>query len=331
MKLAIIGAGNIGTAMAALLSGAGLDVTLVARGKRLDRIRREGVALNDRGTLHRAQVKAVERLTQPVDAVFVTVKSQDLGTAIAANAAGIGPETWVIPMVNGLPFWFFDQPALFTDPTGVLARLSPERVLGAVLLMTVQTGADGVAVSTNTPTLSLGRAAGQAGDLAPLTEALNTAGVRTDVTPDIRTKVLVKLLANVATNPLSALVGCPLAQIGRDDDLRAVAFGVADEFRAWAKAIGYDLPPNAWLGDLLLDAGDFETSMLQDARAGRTLELDAICRAPMALAEDHTPMRGLAALLRALDAAPTLPLTGQTNPIITSLLSEFPNTQLERI
>ncbi|NVO24031.1 ketopantoate reductase family protein [Donghicola mangrovi] len=331
MRLAIIGAGNIGTAMAALLASAGLDVTVVARGARLERIRAEGVALDDRGTLHQARVNAVEALTEPMDAVFVTVKSQDLGAALAANAAGIGPDTWVIPMVNGLPFWFFDQPAPYTDPTGDLARLNSERVLGAVLLMTVQTGADGVAVSSNTPTLSLGRAAGQGGDLGPLVQALNAAGVRSDVTDTIRTKVLVKLLANVATNPLSALVGCSLAEIGRNEALRTIAFGIADGFRAWAKAMGYDLPPNTWLGDLLLDAGEFETSMLQDARAGRTLELDAICRAPMAMAAQMgLPMTGLKNLLAELEKAPALPLP-DAGAALKNLTSHLTHTELERI
>lgn len=331
MRLAIIGAGNIGTAMAALLASGGSDVTVVARGDRLSRIQAEGVALDDRGTVHRAPVQAVTALTEPMDAVFVTVKSQDLGAALAANAAGIGPETWVIPMVNGLPFWFFDQPAPFTDPTGDLARLNRERVLGAVLLMTVQTGADGVAVSSNTPTLSLGRAAGQGGNLAPLIKALNASGVRTDVTEGIRTKVLVKLLANVTTNPLSALAGCTLAEIGRNDDLRAIAFGIADEFRAWAAGQGYDLPPNPWLGDLLLDAGEFETSMLQDARAGRTLELDAICCAPMAMAaQAGLPMTALKALLAELERAPALPLR-DPRAALKTLTKHLTHTELERI
>ena len=73
--------------------------------------------------------------------------------------------------------------------------------------------------------------------------------------------------------------------------------------------LGRSLPPNAWLGDLLLDAGDFPTSMLQDARAGRVLELDAICRAPLALAGEGA-MPCLAALVAQLDSADTLPLTG---------------------
>ncbi|THH34445.1 hypothetical protein E4Z66_18615 [Aliishimia ponticola] len=288
-KIGVIGAGNIGTAMAALLSRSGAEIHVTARGARLAQITQAGVELNDRGEIITARPKVCEAITEPMDALFVCVKSQSLASAIALNRAAIAPSTLVIPMVNGLPFWFYASadgmghvPLL--DPDRVLARtLSPAQVLGAVLLMTVQTDATGKATSSNTPTLSLG-AVSDGTDEAAVTRLialLETSGVRTDFDPAIRQKVLVKLLANFATNALSALTGAMLDDIGRDPALRSVATGLADEFRAWASREGYSLPPNAWLVDLLIDAGAFPTSMLQDALAGKPLELDAICRAPM--------------------------------------------------
>lgn len=314
MKIAIIGAGNIGTAMAALISGSGAEVTLTARGGRLKTVQDQGVALDDRGTLHRACPRCVEALDEVQDAVFLCVKAQQLGDAVAANAAGIGPDTLVIPMVNGLPFWFHlpePREVPHTDAHGILARsLRPGQILGAVLLMTVQTDETGLAISTNTPTLSLAPIApgADAAKIDALIATLNAGGVKTDLSPDIREKMLVKLMANVATNPLSALMGCTLHDIGHSEDLLCVAFTVADEFRDWAaRDLGRQLPPNQWLGDLFRDAGDFPTSMLQDARAGRPLELDAICRAAMALAGPQA-MPCLAAIVSALDAAASLPL-----------------------
>lgn len=335
MKIAIVGAGNIGTAMAALFTSSGESVTLVARGRRLEVAARSGVVLDDRGTLHAGPVKAVPALEEVQDAVFLCVKAHDLGTAVAANAAGIGPETLVIPMINGLPFWFFHDSGgevPLADPEGLLAaHLRPGQVLGAVLLMTVEMAPSGRAVSTNTPTLSLAPVVPEAdlSAVARLIEVLNAAGVRTDLAEDIRQKVLVKLLANIATNPLSALVGCSLAEIGRSDSLRRLSFALADELRGWAgRDLGRDLPDNAWLGDLLLDAGDFPTSMLQDARAGRRLELDAIARAPLALAGKGA-MPLLNALVGMLERAPVLPLDGQAaQAALSELLS---HTHPERI
>jgi len=313
MKIAVIGAGNIGTAMAALIAQSGAEVTLVARGRRKAQIEADGLRLDERGRMVTARPLVTEALAEPQDAVFLCVKAQDLGAAVAANRPGIGAGTLVIPMVNGLPFWFFTEGVPLADPDGALAGLDSACILGAVLLMTVRTEPDGTAVSSNTPTLTLAHAlagAGQ-GPAEALVACLNAGGVKTDLVADVRPKVLVKLLANIATNPLSALTGDMLAEIGRDSCLRALACAVAGEFRGWAAGLGYELPSDQWLVDLLLDAGDFPTSMLQDALAGRRLELDAIARASLALSRaDGGDMPVLARLLGLIDAAPSLPLAG---------------------
>lgn len=336
MKIGVIGAGNIGTAMAALLCNGGGDIWLTARGARLDRIRDTGVSLNDRGTVIAATPHVVEALDAPMDAVFLCVKSQDLGAALYANRAALTPDTLVIPMVNGLPFWFFASGATMghvprVDPTGHLSGLlRPEQVLGAVLLMTVKMDDSGQAVSSNTPTLSLGSvvAGHNATQLDALVSVLETGGVRTDIAENIRMKTMVKLLANFSTNPLSALTGALLDEIGRDPQLQRIATSLADEFRAWAAPLGYDLPPNDWLVDLLLDAGPFPTSMLQDTLAGKPLELDAICRAPVDLARAAgTPMRVMETLLDALAGANALPIADAR---AHSCLTDLTNLTLER-
>ncbi|GAA4217538.1 2-dehydropantoate 2-reductase [Sagittula marina] len=312
LKIAVVGAGNIGTAMAALLGGTDCDLTVVARGARAAQVAANGLRLDDRGTLHEAHPPVVERLETPQDAVFLCVKSHQLPQAVALNAGGIGPDTLIIPMVNGLPFWFFagKGEVPFVDPEGTLARhLRPEQVLGAVLLMTVRMEGD-LALSTNTPTLSLGPAAVHPPGLVPLQDTLEQAGVRVDLASDIREKVLGKLLGNITTNPLSALLGCTLKTIGETPELGQLVCAVADPFRQWAAGQGVALPDNQWLLDLLIDAGDFPTSMLQDARAGRTLELDAIARAPLALAaQSGHPIPALKAILEAIDEADSLPLS----------------------
>ncbi|MBN9889355.1 ketopantoate reductase family protein [Salipiger abyssi] len=330
-EIGIVGAGNIGTAMAALLSRSGARVSLAARGPRGAEVAARGVALDERGTLIEARVATAETLPHPVDALFLCVKSQSLAAAVSANRHAITPDTLVIPMVNGMPFWFFAGPdgigqVPHLDPQGVLASsLSPGQVLGAVLLMTVRMDAAGVAISSNTPTLSLGPVAGGADParIAALIALLEAGGVRSDLCPDIRQKVLVKLLANLATNPLTALTGATLAETGRDKRLRGIALGLAGAFRSWAAARGHDLPGDDWLVDLLLDAGEFPTSMLQDARAGRALELDAICRAPLELARrDGRDMPLLARLLAEIGAAERLPLPATARDAALNRLRE---------
>jgi 2-dehydropantoate 2-reductase len=333
MKIAIIGAGNIGTAMAALLSQTDATLTVVARGRRLSALRERGVQLDDRGHYICAPVEAVDQLQEAVDAIFVCVKSQDVPQALRSNAAGIGEKTLIIPMINGLPFWFFynansQKPAPLTDPAGMTDGLfRPQQVLGAVLLMTVQMTEDGKALSSNTPTLSLAPVADgvDAPALERLSVLLTKGGVRVQVPEDIRGSVLTKLLANVATNPLSALTGVTLSGIARDPALLDLAFNLADEFRSCIAPLGYELPSNAWLGDILLDAGEFQTSMLQDALAGRALELNAICRAPLELGRtENVAMPLLDALTQRLAVEPRLPLPAEQRAMtIHELRSKF--------
>jgi 2-dehydropantoate 2-reductase len=336
LDIAVIGAGNIGTAMAALLSRSGAHVHLVARGARLAEVRERGVVLDDRGDVIHARPMTESALTRPMDAVFLCVKSQSLASAVRDNASGIGPHTWVIPMVNGLPFWFFATPEdmgdiPYLDPEGDLAALlSPRQILGAVLLMTVRMEGNR-ALSSNTPTLSLGPVTDgvDRSRLASLIETLEAGGVRTDLSEGIRQKVLVKLLANLATNPLTALSGAMLEEVGQTPLLREISTQLATEFRNWTTTRGFDLPENDWLVDLMIDAGPFPTSMLQDALAGRALELDAICRAPLALSRrDGMGMPLLARLIAEVEAHDTLPLSETALPEALDRL--LPNTDFSK-
>ena len=328
LNIGVIGAGNIGTAMAALLCQSGAEVFLAARGARLAHLRDHGVALDDRGSKITAMPQLSERLERPMDALFFCVKSQALASAIAENHAAVGPETLVIPMVNGMPFWFEAKGGEmgqipYLDPKGDLARLlSPRQILGAVLLMTVRMDDEGQALSSNTPTLSLGGVSDGTDmeRLATLVATLEEGGVRTDLCSDIRQKVLVKLLANITTNPLTALTGASLREVGETAALREIATQIAGEFRDWAGS-AYELPSDAWLVDLFIDAGDFPTSMLQDARAGRTLELDAIARAPLELARRKGgDMPVLARLIEEMDRSATLPLAPEQIETVLSRL-----------
>lgn len=317
MKIGVVGAGNIGSAMAALLSQSEAEVTLTARGKRLETIIKDGVQLNERGKVICARPHACNVLLAPMDALFICVKSQSLPAAIKQNSAAITPETLVIPMINGLPFWFYANSANIghvphLDPDGILSDLLlPQQVLGAVILMTMRMNEQGQVHSTNTPTLSLGAVANGADPpkIDKLIKTLENGGIKADLSDQIRHKVLVKLLANFATNPLSALCGAMLNEIGQTAQYRDIAIALAREFRSWARIEGYEMPTDKWLVDLMVDAGAFPTSMLQDALADRPLELDAICYAPMTLAaQKGRDMPTLRALLTHIKNSDLMPL-----------------------
>ncbi|MEP1767811.1 MAG: 2-dehydropantoate 2-reductase N-terminal domain-containing protein [Sulfitobacter sp.] len=337
-KIGVIGSGNIGTAMAALLTQSEAEVWITARGARLEQITQDGIHLDERGRKISAKPKAQSQINQAMDALFVCVKSQSLAAAVRMNKDAITKDTLVIPMVNGLPFWFYatdtamgDVPRL--DPDGDLALiLRPQQVLGAVLLMTVQMDGAGVAKSSNTPTLSLGAVCEGCDDakVAQLVSYLETSGIKTEISPQIRQKVLVKLLANFTTNPLSALTGALLEDIGQTPALCDIATSLADEFRIWAEDEGFELPPNDWLVDLMIDAGPFPTSMLQDAQAAKPLELDAICYAPFELAQTKGfDMPVLFSLLTLLQTTPILPAPkSQMSDLVDQIRGHYPQERI---
>jgi len=110
MRIAVIGAGAVGGAIAALLAAGGHDVVVTARGEHLAAIQRDGIHLRGAWGTHDVTVSAVARLRAPgkrasaapgFDLVFVTTKAQDAAAALGANRAGIGGAP-VVVVQNGL-------------------------------------------------------------------------------------------------------------------------------------------------------------------------------------------------------------------------------------
>lgn len=298
LHIAIHGAGAVGSALAArLLAAEGTAeaaITLLARGKRLASLRQSGLTLTDlSGRVTLPSVPATERLSRPVDILFLCVKGHDIAEALREDMPWIGPETLVVPLVNGIPWWYFvDQaqprPVPAVDADGSLLKLlDPAQILGCVVYMTAEMNLQGQVTAHSPHRLILGPATG------PVTEAhrraaslLERAGVATVVTSNIREAIWQKLSLNLATNPLSALSGASVAEIAQTPDLIRIARTIADEVAAIAAAWGSKTLTASEFDEKLRFAGNFPTSMLQDVRAGRSPEFGPICQAPLDLADE---------------------------------------------
>lgn len=101
MRIAVIGAGAVGGAIAAMLARAGHDVEVTARGAHLDSIRSDGIRLSGAWGEYRAEVLANEVLTRGAELVIVATKARDAGAAIAANAGALRGVP-VVVIQNGL-------------------------------------------------------------------------------------------------------------------------------------------------------------------------------------------------------------------------------------
>lgn len=123
MKILILGAGAIGGYYGARLIEAGEDVTFLVREKRAQVLRSQGLQIkSELGDFHRPVPTVTSEKLQPdYDLVLLACKAYDLDAAVDSLALGIGPQTKVLPLLNGLAA--YDQ---------LDERLGTQRVLGGV-------------------------------------------------------------------------------------------------------------------------------------------------------------------------------------------------------
>lgn len=301
-RLCIAGAGAIGTTLATRLALAGHDVSVVARGATRAAIEAEGLTLDDRGVLRHARVRVGEaRDFGPQDAVLVCSKAPDHATLARAVLPAVGPRTLVVPVVNGIPWWYFEgvpgrhagRAVETVDPGGRLkAEMPLDRVVGAVTYVTAERPRPGMARTTNPPRMIVGEIDHAVGDrIEAFAAALRSAGIVTEVSGRIRDPLWTKVIGNITSNPLSVLTGATLREIYTDPTLSHVARQLLEEALVTAAAHGarVELDPDAFLA-MGASMGDIRTSMLQDYEAGSPLELAAIGDAVAELAE----LKGLA-------------------------------------
>ncbi len=136
-KITVIGAGAIGGWVAARLAIAGERVSVLARGDTLGLVRAEGLRLEEQGEEFVANVDAADdcRTLGEQDVVIIAVKAPALPALASELKPLIGADTIVVPMLNGVPWWFIDgQPLASVDPGGSIAAAIPfEQVIGCVV------------------------------------------------------------------------------------------------------------------------------------------------------------------------------------------------------
>lgn len=298
MKFLIAGAGAIGAYVGARMARADLDVALYARGPHLRAMQAHGVRVKSVEGDFEARPKVAGALEEigPVDVVFLGVKAHGLTQLAPQLKAVLGPDTAVVSTQNGVPWWFFQgfggawegTRLERVDPGGVVSdAIESRRVLGSLVYFATEIVEPGVVRHTEGNRISLGEPGGTRSDRCKhIAEALSTAGLRCPVTARIRHEIWVKILGNVAFNPISALTGATLAQMVRDPEVCALVRNIMGEAEAVAAQLGMELPITieqriAGAGKV----GEHKTSMLQDLEAGRPLELEAVVGAVLELGE----------------------------------------------
>ena len=283
MNICVVGAGAIGGWVAARLALAGNSVmALTSRGP-LDT-----TDLNEGGV---SQVAELTRFDGPADVLIVAVKATALAPAAQFARAFVGPGTAIVPMLNGVPWWFVDGMQLRSiDPDGSVAAALPfEQIVGCVVHASSSRAGSTVVVK-HAEKLIIGEPQGgeTSERVARLFAVLDEAGLRPDLTGNVRRAIWYKLWGNATINPLSALVRASCDRILADPECRAWMLEGMAELAAIGAAVGCPISES---GEdrmaVTARLGAFKTSMLQDVEAGRPIELEALLGAPREIARAH--------------------------------------------
>jgi len=298
MKVCIVGAGAIGTFIGTHLARTGCELSALARGATAAALRAHGFRFQQDGAALTAPVRVAEE-PSPLgrqDLVVVAVKAPALGTVAGAVGAMLGPDTTVLPAMNGVPWWFFhglggphEGAAVHAvDPEGRIAAAIPIRtVVGCVVHATCAVVEPGLVRHGFGRGLIVGEPAGGASArVTALADRLTAAGFEATVSKRIQADVWYKLWGNMTMNPMSALTGATCDRLLDDPLLDRFTLTIMAEAAAIGARIGCPISQSGEERNAVTrKLGAFKTSMLQDVEAGRPLEIDALLTAVSEIGE----------------------------------------------
>ena len=305
MKIAIIGVGAIGGYVGIRLALAGEDVTFIARGANLEALRTQGIRMINADGSEEAvtRVNATDNYAEagPQDMVVLAMKAHQVAAVSGEVPKLFGPKTVVIPMQNGIPYWYFHgyQGELAgarvqsVDPSGAIYENIPcERVIGCVVYPAAELVAPGVVKHVEGNRFPVGEPDGTTSErVSQVARCFVNGGMQAPILSDIRSEIWLKLWGNLTFNPISALSRATLAGICQYPPSRAIAAAMMTEAQSVAGRLGVKFRVS--LEKRIAGAekvGHHKTSMLQDVEAARTLEIDALLGSVVELARrTNTP------------------------------------------
>jgi 2-dehydropantoate 2-reductase len=319
VKIAVVGAGAIGGLVAVRLAGAGHAVTVVDTGAHLAAIRANGLKLinPDGSEAVAGNLRAVGDCADAgaQDLVFMALKAYDIAAVAPKMGALLAADTPVVPLQNGLPWWYFQNFAgthaghqLRTgDPDGVIARhIDAKRIIGCVVYPASSIVAPGVVKHLEGDRFPVGELDGRESErVRSVSEVLVSGRFKAPVLADIRSEIWLKLWGNMSFNPISALTHSTLVDIVEEPATRELAAEMMRETQAVAEKLGatFRVPLETRIAGAA-KVGKHKPSTLQDVEAGRPVEVDALIGSILELAElTNTPTpatRAVHALLKLL-------------------------------
>ncbi|MDR2986958.1 MAG: 2-dehydropantoate 2-reductase [Nocardiopsaceae bacterium] len=305
MRFAVLGAGAIGAYVGAALARGGADVTLIARGAHLAAMRENGVqVLSPRGdfTAHPPVTDDLSAVAG-ADVVFIALKAYSLPEMAPRLGELLAPGSAAIWAQNGIPWWYFQATPEVgaadpvgngfggvlesVDPGGIITKsIAPEHNVGCVVFCSTEIIEPGVIRHIEGTRFTIGEPDGSESErCTEISAAFKAGGLRAPVETKLRDQIWLKLIGNVAFNPVTALTRATLGDLGTVPETVDLLKAVFVECAAVAGRLGIRFPVSL---DRRLEAGiavgDHKTSMLQDLEAGKQLELGCMTGALTELA-----------------------------------------------
>ena len=289
MKITILGAGAIGGWVAARLALAGHDVSVLARGPTAQSLS-GGITIVERGEEQVAHPLIVTdaKALAPQEMLVIAVKAPALADVVDEARRLIGPKTLIVPMMNGVPWWFVEgDPLMSVDPAGRIAAALPvDQLLGCVVHAACRRPTPARIEVAMLDSVLVGEPGGGTSERATtIATMFAEAGLAGQAMTDIRRAIWYKLWGNMTTNPISALTLATADRILASDEVRGFTLRCMAEAATIGAAIGCPIGES---GEerlkITATLGAFKTSMLQDVEAGRPIEIDALLGAPLEIA-----------------------------------------------
>ncbi len=272
MKVTILGAGAMGCLFGAAFHRAGHAVTLVdVNAAHVAAINAAGLELDTRAGIEHLPIAAhlPAEVGEVADLVVVFTKTFHTVTALEGIRAAIGPATQLLSLQNGL------------GNDRKLAGFVPDAqvMVGASMLPSDMVGPGKVRSHGEGYSKLYPAFGGDPAFAALVAEALTAGGLPAQLDPEIHAAIWSKAVFNAAMNPLCALTLRTPGFLGANAESRAMITAVVNEGVAAAHANGVMVNPapiHALTEVSMTDHADHEASMLQDVKAGRRTEVDAI-------------------------------------------------------
>lgn len=276
MRIAVLGAGGVGGYYGGLLARSGQDVTLIARGSHLSAIGARGLcveSIHGDFEIYPAQATDDPAGVGVVDLVLVTVKRYDLEQAAHAARPLVGPETLVLPLLNGL------------DAAERLAAvLGEEHVLAGLTHISSSVAAPGVIrqispvrrITFGQSSVIRGRVASQLGRIR---DVLVGAGVEVLLTSQIDVALWRKFIFIASISGICCIARQPIGPVLATPESHELYVDALREVEAVGRARGVALAPDVVEETVQLTkefAPETKPSLLMDLEAGRRLELEAL-------------------------------------------------------